>query len=183
MDVHQGRTPLPFQKNDGGRREAGYTGTTGDCVTRAVAIGTEQEYGRVYDILSEGKRDHFFEKLSKVPHPSLKPHLVGRKSVGYTLNGKTRTRNESARTGVGTTEQWFQDYMHALGWEYVSVCGTVYFCVEALGKTLPDDRTIICEVSTGRRSHYTTLINGVVHDMGNTTKWQVNGYWQRGEQH
>ena len=168
MDVHQGRTPLPFQKNDGGRREAGYTGTTGDCVTRAVAIGTEQEYGRVYDILSEGQRDHFFEKLSKVPHPSLKPHLVGRKSVGYTLNGKTRTRNESARTGVRRT---------------------VYFCVEALGKMLPDDRTIICcvwdwvdrkKVSAGKAGHYTTLINGVVHDMGNTTKWRVNGYWQRG---
>ena len=44
------RTPLPFQKNDGGRREAGYIGTTGDCVTRAVAIGTQQDYSTVYDI-------------------------------------------------------------------------------------------------------------------------------------
>lgn len=34
--------------NDGGRKEAGYKGTTNDCVIRAVAIATSLPYKQVY---------------------------------------------------------------------------------------------------------------------------------------
>jgi hypothetical protein len=37
-----------YQYNDGGRREAGYKGFTGDCVARAIAIATEIPYKEVY---------------------------------------------------------------------------------------------------------------------------------------
>ena len=40
--------PLPFQFDDGGRFAAGYRGRTGDCVTRALAIATGEDYARVY---------------------------------------------------------------------------------------------------------------------------------------
>lgn len=38
-----------FQNNDGGRAAAGFTGKTGDCVTRAIAIPTGKPYREVYD--------------------------------------------------------------------------------------------------------------------------------------
>ena len=34
--------------NDGGRAAAGYKGTAGDCVTRALAIATGESYAEVY---------------------------------------------------------------------------------------------------------------------------------------
>ena len=38
--------------NDGGRKEAGYTGMTGDCVTRAIAIAFKIPYQQVYDLVN-----------------------------------------------------------------------------------------------------------------------------------
>ena len=39
--------------NDGGRAAAGYKGTTGDCVCRAIAIVTERPYQEIYDTINE----------------------------------------------------------------------------------------------------------------------------------
>lgn len=39
---------LPWQQNDGGRKAAGYKGTTRDCVVRALAIVTDEPYKKVY---------------------------------------------------------------------------------------------------------------------------------------
>lgn len=44
---------LPFKQDDGGRADAGYKGTTGDCVTRAIAIATGLDYQTVYDAINE----------------------------------------------------------------------------------------------------------------------------------
>ena len=38
-----------FVFNDGGRAAAGYKGSTGDCVVRAIAIATGQNYQMVYE--------------------------------------------------------------------------------------------------------------------------------------
>lgn len=38
--------------NDGGRAAAGFKGSTGDCVTRAIAIATGKPYREVYDALN-----------------------------------------------------------------------------------------------------------------------------------
>ena len=38
-----------FVFNDGGRAAAGYKGSTGDCVVRAIAIATGQNYQKVYE--------------------------------------------------------------------------------------------------------------------------------------
>lgn len=40
--------PLPWVFDDGGRAKAGYKGTAGDCVTRAIAIATGRDYAEVY---------------------------------------------------------------------------------------------------------------------------------------
>lgn len=40
---------MEFVFNDGGRADAGYKGTTGDCVCRAISIITGKSYKEVYD--------------------------------------------------------------------------------------------------------------------------------------
>ena len=48
---------MQFVYNDGGRAAAGYIGSAGDCVTRAIAIATELPYQTVYDALFDGIRE------------------------------------------------------------------------------------------------------------------------------
>jgi hypothetical protein len=45
---------MKFEENDGGRKEAGYKGKTGDCVCRAICIATGKPYQEVYDRLASG---------------------------------------------------------------------------------------------------------------------------------
>ena len=42
-----------FQYDDGGRAEAGFEGTAGDCAVRAIAIATELPYAEVHKQLSQ----------------------------------------------------------------------------------------------------------------------------------
>lgn len=83
-----------FVYNDGGRKEAGRKGNTGDCVTRAICIATGLPYMEVYNRLAEG---NFTQRKSK-------------------YDKKRRTR--SASNGISTTRKWFKDYMIELGFEW-----------------------------------------------------------------
>ena len=80
---------MQFQYNDGGRAEAGFKGTTGDCVCRAIAIATERPYREIYDLINE------FAKSERT--------------------GKRKTGKSNARTGVykGT----IMKVMKHLGWK------------------------------------------------------------------
>lgn len=73
---------MKFILDDGGRQNAGYKGTTGDCVTRAIAIASEQPYEKVYDSLNkvrEGmrqtKRVRVGNSRTGCPIPVLKKYL------------------------------------------------------------------------------------------------------------
>lgn len=44
---------MKYHQTDGGRKDAGYRGTGGDCVTRAIAIATCESYKKVRDALTE----------------------------------------------------------------------------------------------------------------------------------
>ena len=65
---------MKFVYDDGGRQDAGYKGTTGDCVCRAVSIAAERPYKEVYDLINE------FAKSERT--------------------GKHKTGKSNARTGV-----------------------------------------------------------------------------------
>lgn len=81
---------MKFIKDDGGRKAAGYTGTTSDCVCRAIAIATERPYQEIYDLINEfGKREHKTERKGK----------------------------SSARTGV--YKDTIRKVMAHLGWKWV----------------------------------------------------------------
>jgi hypothetical protein len=51
-----GERVMEFKYNDGGRAEAGYKGTTGDCTCRAIAIAIQMPYDYVYDMLNENAK-------------------------------------------------------------------------------------------------------------------------------
>ncbi len=42
--------------NDGGRTQAGYSGKTGDCVCRAIAIASKRPYAEVYDLINQAAK-------------------------------------------------------------------------------------------------------------------------------
>lgn len=50
---------LPWVFDDGGRRDAGYRGTAGDCVVRAICIGIGEDYGVLYKQLAQENRDYW----------------------------------------------------------------------------------------------------------------------------
>ena len=82
--------PAAFVYNDGGREAAGYKGSAGDCVCRAVAIAAQLPYQEVYNRLAEGNAS---QRKSK----------------------RTGKQPWSARNGIYTTRKWFKDYMRELG--------------------------------------------------------------------
>jgi hypothetical protein len=63
---------MPFQYNDGGRKDAGFKGDTGDCVVRSIAIVTGKSYREVYDdLFSLGGKSPRLGVAKKVYHKYL----------------------------------------------------------------------------------------------------------------
>ncbi len=83
---------MDFVFHDGGRDAAGYKGSTGDCVTRSIAIATGKPYQEVYDALNELADS---ERLSK-----------------------RKRKRSSSRTGVFRAT--YQRYLASLGWRWIS---------------------------------------------------------------
>jgi hypothetical protein len=54
MDIPNAYRPIQFRYNDGGRANAGYSGSTDDCVARAIAIVTGKSYVDVYVAINTG---------------------------------------------------------------------------------------------------------------------------------
>ncbi len=83
---------MDFVFHDGGRAAAGYKGSTGDCVTRSIAIATGKPYQEVYDALNRlGKAERL---------------------------GKRKMKRSNSRTGVFRAT--YQRYLELLGWRWTS---------------------------------------------------------------
>jgi len=54
-----------FIYNDGGRADAGYKGTAGDCGVRALAIVTNSDYKEIYKLLAQANKDFGFAKSAR----------------------------------------------------------------------------------------------------------------------
>jgi hypothetical protein len=102
--------------NDGGRKEAGYKGTTGDCVTRAIAIATRKPYQEVYDALNA-------------------------LAAGERIT-KRRKKSSSARTGVHKDTQ--RRYLESLGWVWTPTMAIGSGCkVHLRARELPTGRLVV----------------------------------------
>lgn len=144
---------MSFIFNDGGRKAAGFSGNTGDCVTRAVAIASGLPYQEVYDALSNGCAA---ERVTK----------------------RSGARKGSARNGVHTTRKWFKDYMTSLGFRWTPTMTVGSGCkVHLKASELPAGRLVV-SVS----KHYVAVVDGVVHDTHDPSRDGtrcVYGYWSK----
>ena len=105
---------MKFNYNDGGRKAAGYQGSAGDCVPRAIAIATGLPYQKVYDDLFE---------LNKNQHGKL--------------------RGASPRDG-GTKTATIRKYMTSLGWKFTPTMSFGSGCkVHLKSEELPKGRIIV----------------------------------------
>lgn len=141
--------------NDGGREAAGFSGPTGDCVTRSVAIAAELPYTLVYDRLAEGNAT---ERQT-------------RRSRSHRNAGK-----RTASHGIRTRRLWFKRYMAELGFVWVPTMSIGSGCKVHLAEgELPMGR-IIARVS----KHYVAVIDGVINDTFDCSRGEtrcVYGYW------
>lgn len=128
---------MKFIYHDGGRKAAGFKGSTGDCVARAIAIAADLPYQEVYDALAEGNQGQ-------------------RKTKGNRRHSGRRT----ARAGIYTRRKWFKDYMRSLGFAWTPTMLIGSGCkVHLADGELPSGRLIVM-VS----KHCTAVIDGVIYD-------------------
>jgi hypothetical protein len=76
---------MQFVYDDGGRAAAGFKGSAGDCVARAVAIAAGMPYEEVYERLAHG------------------------------TGQERKSRGRTARNGIHTSRKWFKQFMEGLG--------------------------------------------------------------------
>jgi hypothetical protein len=107
---------MELVKDDGGRAAAGFKGTTGDCVTRAIAIATGLLYKEVYDAINE---------------------LAKSERTGSRKRGRS-----SARTGV--YKETYKKYLLSLGWVWTPTMQIGSGCkVHLVDGELPMGRLIV----------------------------------------
>lgn len=127
---------IPFEHNDGGRKQSGRKGDTGDCVCRAIAIATGLPYDCIYRELA--RRQAAQRRSKKVP----------------------KKQAASASNGIYFKRKWFRDYMTSLGFRWVPTMAVGSGCtVHLRASELPTGRLVV-SVS----KHMAAVIDGVLHD-------------------
>ena len=130
---------FPFQLNDGGREDAGFKGSAGDCVVRSIAIAAEIPYMRVYEDL----------RLANESYAQLRNDRLAKR-----LNVK------GASPRNGNHRNVFHDYILGLGFEWVPTMKVGAGCQVHLRSDELPVGTLIVKVS----KHLTAIINGEIHD-------------------
>lgn len=139
---------MRFEYNDGGRKAAGYQGSTGDCVCRAISIATCLPYQDVYEDLNRNIQNRRQTK---------------------------RIRGRSARTGVPRTV--IKDYLALLGWEWHPTMHIGSGCtVHLVDGELPMGRLIV-SVSRHLVAVIDGVIQDT-HDCSRQGTRCVYGYWR-----
>jgi hypothetical protein len=142
--------------DDGGRADAGFRGSAGDCVPRAIAIATGLPYLDVYRALGE---------------------RIGAWSAGRSRHARTWTsRSRGATARNGTPKPVIRSYLTDLGWTWhptmhVGSGTTVHLRAEEL--------PVGCLVVSCSR-HVVAVIDGVVHDTADPARdgtRAVYGFW------
>lgn len=141
---------MEFKYNDGGREKAGFKGTTGDCVTRAIAIATGKDYKEIYDRIYE---------LSKNER-----------------TGKKKRDISNPRKGVYRTT--FKKILKEEGFERIPTSGIgIGFKARLRKEDLPSG-TIICQVSKHFTCVVDGVINDTYNPSRDGTRG-VYGYWRK----
>ena len=152
MTVRRG-VLCPWKYDDGGREDAGYTGSAGDCVTRAIAIVTGRPYSDVYGELFAAQRE--FGK-------------------GRSRAAARAAKYPSPRNGV--YKLVYQKWLDEAGLVWTPTMSIGSGCqVHLRPDELPSGR-IIVRLS----KHFAAVIDGVLHDTYDCSRGGtrcVYGYW------
>ena len=139
---------IGYRYDDGGRASAGYRGETGDCVVRAIAICTGEDYRSVYATMAE--------------------HM---KSNGYAASGNayaTRERNRKAprRRGQLTAKRVQDRVLEAYGFTKVRLPAGERPTYAEVHHRYGD-----CVVGTTK--HVAAIVDGALRDTfdGRTYEW------------
>ena len=139
-----------FKFNDGGRQSAGYKGSTGDCVTRSIAIVTGKPYKEVYDALNQ---------LSESER-----------------TGKRKKKKSNSRTGVFKATS--KKYLLSLGYEWIPTMQIGQGCKTHLrADELPSGKLIV-KVSKHMTTMIDGVINDT-HDCSREGSRCVYGYFHK----
>ncbi len=140
---------MRFQYNDGGRKEAGYTGDTGDCAVRATAIVTGRPYKEIYNAIN---------LLAKNERP------------------RGRKKRSNARTGVW--KQTFNKYLLPLGYKWTATMQIGSGCqVHMKASELPSG-AIIVRLSKHYAAVVNGILHDTYDCTRDETRC-VYGYWSR----
>ncbi len=130
---------MTFKEHDGGRKEAGFKGQTGDCGIRAAAIATGVPYRVVYDELFA--RQKLYHSTSR------------RKAV---KKAASRTVGASPRGGIW--KEVLDPYLTEFGATYVPLAGIGLKPVRV--KDVADrwpDKTVVMRLAR----HFSAMVEGV----------------------
>lgn len=148
---------LDFRFDDGGRSEAGFKGSTGDCAVRAIAIASLAPYKKIYEELYLANK--IFRTTSKT-------------KIAKSLNHPS----DSPRNG--THRIVLKKYLNQLGWNWTPTMLIGQGCKVHLKKDELPDCTLIVSCS----KHITVVKKGVLYDTydcsRNGTRC-VYGYWTK----
>jgi hypothetical protein len=145
---------MDFVFHDGGRAAAGYKGTTGDCVTRSIAIATGKNYQEIYDSLNR---------------------LAQRER-----NGKRKNRKSNSRTGV--FRNTYQRYLESLGWRWISTMSIGSGCQVHLRASELPQGPLLVKVSRHLTAVIDGVIYDT-HDCSRAGTRCVYGYFSLSGQH
>lgn len=135
---------------DGGRAAAGYKGSTGDCVTRAIAVCTGLPYQQVYDQLKEAAQHE-------------RPRRGRKKS--------------SVRDGVKTST--IKRYLIRLGWTWTPTMGIGTGCTVHMRREELPPGVLIVSLSKHYTAVIDGVVHDRYDPTRDGTRC-VYGYWQRG---
>lgn len=125
---------LPHVLTDGGRKEAGYKGSTGDCVIRAIAVATGEKYKDIYKaIFAMAKANPTFRQ-------AMYPHRC------------------SPRFGV--YQEHYQEYLEARGWKWIPATELQ----PESGKITEENIKMVGTAIIKVHRHLMAVKDGVVHD-------------------
>ena len=142
---------MSFQRNDGGRKEAGYRGLTGDCVVRAIAIATGKEYKEVYAAIN----------------------VIGKEER------VTRRKRSKSNSRIGVYRKTYQKYLEKLGWKWTPTMFIGQGCKVHLRESeLPKGR-LIARVSKHLTTVIDGVLNDT-HDCSREGNRCVYGYYCKG---
>jgi hypothetical protein len=150
-----------YKYDDGGRKAAGWEGTGGDCVTRAIAIASGRPYKDIFDRLAEGNATQRKSKRDR--------------------HSQARTGRCTALHGIYTKRKWFKDYMRQLGFTWIATMGIGTGCqVHVRADELPSNARLVLMLS----KHVTAYVDGAIHDTYDPSRDGtrcVYGYWTQGD--